>query len=367
MKRISCILIIVLLAFGGCARSEKETPSGVQPIDIQKVELSNLRLSENQAFGVSDYYNNQLLLLVYDTKKRDPREEESMQAPEVYCVKFVLYDMFTQEIVEEFPIEQFGSCLSATYAYDGVLLTWVTYQNQDRKPDSSIHYINKQGTKRVYDLSITKFALGPLLYRCNGEVVFSYTNELTDGEYGVKKITSNLSVEPLLTFSPSQSDNMSDEIVVSKDRYVYAVGEEGQVTFYVGGTTQSPIKFSLPKGEKIYSFGLTEDWLIVSRHKTDSEGGGNCLERFDLKGNSVELYDVVQPVYFLTGASGNRFCGFNSYTPVELFEITDTIERVEYDTNAIDSTYTSGLTNGENFMITSYDKVIPGIWRVAFS
>ncbi len=358
MKRVLCILLFVTLILAGCNQP------GDSKENIQAFELSNLALEENQSFGVYDYFENQLLLLVYDTQKRNPAEEESIQAPSKYCYKFVLYDLSRKKITEEFSVEQFGHCLSAVYAYDGVLLTWVS-QSDKMQPISSISYINQRGMEKVCDLSITKFSLGPLLCRNAGEVIFSYMNELTDGEFGVKKITSNLNVEPLLTFTPDQADYMSDDIVASKDHYIYSVGEKGQVSIYIGSTNGERKKINLQKGEKICSVGITSDWILVSKNKPPTEGGGYCLERFDLQGNSAELYTMKEPLYFITGTDTNRFCGFTPSTPIKLFTITNTIEPIEVDSTKINGAYQSALSNGTNFVVTSYDQNIPRIWLIS--
>lgn len=299
---------------------------------------------------------------MYDTKKRDPQEEGSLQAPAKFCEKFVLYDISTQKIVGEFPIKQFGHCLSAIYVFDGVLLTWVT--NNKMEAISSISYINKQGIEKVCDLAITKFSLGPLLCRNNLGAIFSYTNELTNSKFGVKKITSDLNVEPLLTFTPEQSDNISDDIVASQDHYIYTVGEQDKVTFYVVTEGKTPIKFSLPEGEKLHSFGISSDWIIVSKSKPLSEGGGYFLERFDMKGNSLELYTLEQPLYYITGTNFGQFCGFNATTSFELFEITDSIQHIEQDSDIIDSRFNAVVSNGESYIVTSYEGALPRVWLV---
>lgn len=358
MKQILCMLMFVAFLLAGCN----------QPVDsvetIQARELSNLVLKENQSYFVYDYVEDQLLLLVYDTKKRDLAEEESLQAPAKYCYKFVLYDISKQKIIEEFSIEQFGHCLSAIYAYDGVLLTWVS-NDGEMEPASSISFINQQGIKKVCDLAITKFSLGPLLRRSGGEVIFSYANELTDGEFGVKKMTRSLNVEPLLTFTPDQADYMSDDIVASNDHYTYAVGEQGQVSIYIGSAKGEHVKIRLQEGENLCSLGITSDWIVISKNKAPTDGGGYCLERFDLQENSVELYTMNEPLYFITGTDSNRFCGFTPSTPIKLFAITDAIEAIEVDRTNMDGAYQSALSNGDSFVLTGYDQNNPRIWLIS--
>lgn len=348
MKRMLCFLIGVMLLLSGCTQ-----PVVADTKAIQTVELLNLHLKESESFGVTDYYDNTLLLLVYDTQKRDPREEESLQAPARFCTKFVLYDLATQTVTKEYPIAQFGHTLSSIATFGGVLFTWIT-QDDSGNTESSVSYIDENGMRAVCDLAITKFSLGPLFARHADGVVFSYQNSLTDQVFGVKQIKPDLSVTSLLTFQPDAVDFISDDIVASEDHYIYAAGEQGQVRIYVGSKQEEPIQIKLSQEEKLYSFGITADWILVCKRAAMRDGGTYSLDRYDWHGNRVEQYALEMPLFYITGKQDNQLCGITAQAPVSVFSIIQGIQPVTLDTGMVDGSFHSVLTDGEKFILVSY-------------
>ncbi len=358
MKRVVCLALGLLLVVAGCAQPAAKNGDPA----LQEMKLSQLHLAANESFVVADYVQDTLLLLVYDTEKRDPREEESLQAPARFYVKYVLYDLEKQSVTKEFPLGAFGHILSSIGSYGGVLFTWVT-DNDSKEAASSLSFVDENGRRKIDDLAITKFASDVSFCRSQDGVLFSYRNELTDGAYGVKRINSDLMVEPLLTFEADTADHRGGEIAAAQDRYLYAMGEQDPVTLYFGGADKKATPFRLPPGEQLYSFAVTQDWIFLCKRLPIPKGGTYYLERYDWQGNAIERLELTMPLHGLKATMDNQVCGISLQTPLSLFSLSDRLQAEPLDTGMIASGFNSIFTNGKQFIVVNDGEQGPQLWQ----
>lgn len=364
MKRIFRAIALLALVLGGCARPvESSTPPPTEPpAPPAPIRLTALNLSPTQTYDIYDFHQDQLLLLIYDTEKRDPLEDETAQAPKHYFESFLLYDVARDKITAEYPIDQFGHCLSAVWAYDGIFYTLVTQDGQ-RPTTCSLLFQTNQDPRTVCELPLTLFNTDHHLCRLGDEVIFSYRNELTDGAFGVSKIGKDLTVTPLLTFTADQG-NSPTNLVTLGDRYLYGAEENGLPTVYAGTLTGEVTTIRLSEGEKLPAFCLTGDYIVLCVTRANdapASPGMSRLVRFDQTGKQVDEYDLSQPLFTLTGTENNTVCGrVTAANPayLQVFSLGDAIAPVEVAEDTVGH-FNLLISDGASFVLAQTTMIQP--------
>ena len=374
MNRVGCLLLAVMFCLSGCEQAPQ------QRVTIEELNIVTLLgLSESESFQVYEYSGDTLLFLIYDREKRNPieggREELWISS---YLEKFVLWDVPSHKIAKEIPVEQFGFPISAVYAFDRVLFSCLT-EISEGNFQTSIRAFDEQGQDTIYVGGFSRYADGPFLHQVGGDVLFSYRSGSIEADvydtyeeiFEFQKINANLEVTMLAPFAPEQIALISSDFAVSNQNYAFLVGAyEGDHTFYIGSDAKAPVQITLPEETVIYSYTPTQNAFLVTRDANSDQGGPFCMDRFDLAGNSLERFHLPDgPPQGLCANDRSQFCGFNNplrKTPLEIFEITDSIHPIEADVSMIDSTWNNVLTNGDDFVVYSLDYPNrPNIWLVS--
>lgn len=363
INSIALYSVILISILNGCTSTNIQVPQLTQSKNSYVAEIKQtdiireLKLNDNQSYDIYDYYNDSILILIYNLDKINPSEPLGAQSNTQYIEKFILFNLSTNKIVNEFELGIFGFCHSAVYAFEGVFFSLVTLNS------ASIIYLNSMGNQKICDVEATPYDLGPILHRSKDAVIFSFLNS-SDNIFGLKKISSDMAVEPLLTFDATKVDFITEEFKVWENHFVCVVGVDNKVTFYLGSFDEGPVEISLAEGEKIHSFDIANDYLILSKEYGTLEEGYFFLEKFDFNGNSIETYPMNQPLYRICANSSGQFCGFYFNSPIELFDSTNKIKYLSTNSSMINSTFNSALSNGKQFVITSYDYPRPSLWQI---
>ena len=210
-------------------------------------------------------------------------------------------------------------------------------------------------------MHLPPYDFGPLLLRCGDAALFSCRND-NDGSFGLQQIDTQLKAEPLLTFQAGDVDYISDDYRTSASHYAYTAGEDGRVTFYIGSAGAEPARISLPAGEKINSFALTEDALILCKEVPASDDGTYFLEKLDFAGNSLEVCKIDAPLVRMRANGSGQICAFDPFTPFVWYETQPRFQPVEKTDAAIDSNFLSCLSDGEHFVVYSLDPSCQTLW-----
>ncbi|MDD4510481.1 MAG: hypothetical protein PHY23_06245, partial [Oscillospiraceae bacterium] len=335
----------------------------------------HLGLTASQSYLICDDQLNRLLIVTYDTEKQNPSEGGRDQANTTYYYDFIQYDLNTQSVLKTFPIRQFGICPSACFAFDGFLYAYMT-KTESETWDTALFYQPTDGAQEKQRIEVSSPALsplgaGPVLSRCGDSVVLGYSTETQAqgiASSAFQILRSDLAVSPLLSFlwdAREDEEWITDDFRTSDTHLAYPVGRDGQVVFYVGQPGQEPTQISLPKGEKLHAFAITDDELLVSR-TNQSAGGSFCIERLDLTGKSLEVYETREPMNDIR-VNGDLFCVFGAQTPLGVFTVTDgAIKPVPVDTTFLASTWNFALPNGTGFVLASHlPEEYPEIWRIS--
>ncbi|MGI6498234.1 MAG: hypothetical protein ACOX0U_05360 [Oscillospiraceae bacterium] len=377
MKRGSTPLLLglaLLFAFSsaGCGQtSASESSQKTLEIAADHTPLARaLGLAASQSYLICDDRFNQLLIVTYDTEKQNPSEGGRDQANSTYYDRFVQYDLNTQLVLKTFPIEKFGFIASAAFAFDGFVYSYMA-ETEPETWDVALFYQpieGEQAPRRVADIPTgTPFASGPTLSRCGENVVFGY------GDYGdsfaLNVLTPDFTVSPLLSFpwrTLEGTEWITDDFRTSDAHFAYPVGRDGQVVFYVGQMGQEPVQIALPKGEKLYAFDIADDQLLVSR-TNQTAGGTFCIERLDLTGASLEVYETDMQYQGICLNDLSQFCVFGANLPLGVFAIVqNAIQPVDVDTTFLASTWNLVLSNGADFILASQSpNEYPDIWRIS--
>jgi hypothetical protein len=376
MKRRSAPLLLGLallfaLSAAGCSPAPAATPQKTLQVAADHIPLArHLGLTASQSYLICDDQLNRLLIVTYDTEKQNPSEGGRDQANTTYYYDFVQYDLNTQSVVNTFPIRQFGFIPSACFAFDGFVYSY-TAETKPETWDTALFYQPTDGAQekqRVAQIPTpTPFISGPTLSRCGEDVVFGYGN---DGDsFDLSVLQPDLTVSPLLSFpwkTMEDTEWITDEFRTSGTHYLYPVGQDGQVVLYVGQPGQEPTQISLPKGEKLFAFALADDQILVSR-TNQSAGGSFCIERLDLTGKSLEVYETPEQYQGICCNDLSQFCVFGANLPLGVFAIVDgSIQPVPVDTTFLASTWNFALSNGAGFVLASHlPQEYPEVWRIS--
>ena len=366
-----CLALLFVLLSTGCGqRSEGEASSSTamqvaaEPIHM----VQALGLSENQSYLVCDDRENQLLLLTYDTEKENPAEAGRDQANTTYYEAFLQYDLTQQAVVGTYPIEAFLIIPSACFYGEGFVYSAME-ETTSGAWDTTLYYQKAQEGEKPqaipFDFSgLTPFGSGPILSRCGEAVIFGY------GGYGdrfdLQVLQPDLTVSSLLSFPWETLEDIewiTDDFCTSDTHYLYPVGQNGQVVLYLGEIGKDPIQIPLPKGEKLYAFALGSDQILLSRTLEDSF----CLQRLDLTGQSLEIYETQEPCQALCINQLSQFCVSGENLTLGIYAIVDdTIQPVPVDTTFLASTWNDIYANGADFIMVSHLPVDdPYLWRIS--
>lgn len=368
MKRIVSIILLIILALSSCSHisSQKEqsssSPGSLDTFDTEQV----LNLSEDQKYDIWDYKDNIVLFLVSNLSKQNPSDIND-QLTTTYYEAFILYDLLNESIVAELPIEKFGILSSALLAYDGVLFSLFEVTSE-KNMESFIYFLNGHEMTSIYQGPYSPFNMGPILYRHDNAVLFSYYDN-SENIFGLKKIDSKFNVEPILTFDSEEYDYISDDFRASEAYYGYMVGKDSCVTFYVGHGTETPIKISLPEDRKIHGFDLNEKYLAVSiAEGSSSKTYPPQIEVFDLQTGKLRFVEesISLPLYFISLTDNNKMCGFY-FSIFKAFNIDNSITEINLDTSAIQGSFFKIFSDNNQFLIVAYGyDVEPKFWRLSF-
>lgn len=191
MKRIVSIILLIILALSSCSHisSQKEqsssSPGSLDTFDTEQV----LNLSEDQKYDIWDYKDNIVLFLVSNLSKQNPSDIND-QLTTTYYEAFILYDLLNESIVAELPIEKFGILSSALLAYDGVLFSLFEVTSE-KNMESFIYFLNGHEMTSIYQGPYSPFNMGPILYRHDNAVLFSYYDN-SENIFGLKKLILSL-------------------------------------------------------------------------------------------------------------------------------------------------------------------------------
>lgn len=382
MKRRSAPLLLGLallfaLSAAGCSPAPAATPQKTLQVAADHIPLArHLGLTASQSYLICDDQLNRLLIVTYDTEKQNPSEGGRDQSNTTYYYDFVQYDLNTQSVVNTFPIRQFGFIPSACFAFDGFVYSY-TAETKPETWDTALFYQPTDGAQEKQRIEVSSPALsplgaGPVLSRCGDSVVLGYSTETQAqgiASSSFKIIRSDLTVSPLLSFpwkTMEDEEWITDEFRTSGTHYLYPVGQDGQVVLYVGQPGQEPTQISLPKGEKLFAFALADDQILVSR-TNQSAGGSFCIERLDLTGKSLEVYETPEQYQDICINDASQFCVFGASLPLGVFAIVDgAIQPVPVDTTFLASTWNFALSNGTGFVLASHlPQEYPEVWRIS--
>lgn len=345
-----CMFVITLLC--GCKTVDNpsidSTKASIEKIDVEQM----LALSESQTYDVLDFYNDTALILFSEREKWNP-DDVTDQLTTSFYEAFSIVDLVNMKETKRFPIQRFGICTSAVIAFDGVLCSMYV-NNPDTGIGESIYYINEDVLQKIFTDDFSLFTTGPNLLRYGNDILFSYYTYTSD-QFGLSKITPDFAIEPLLCFSSDDTDYLSDDFETSDTSYVYAVGEENRVTFYVGSVANSPIKVQLEEGEKIYGFDITDDTLLVSKECNGQETSKSYIEAYDLEsGNCIHQIEASPPLYWLTANSRHQLCGVN-FSTLKMFELDDdTITPIDFGDTYIQGNYSRIFSDRKKFLVPVY-------------
>lgn len=362
-KIFSVAIICALCMFSGC--TENNVVDNTKNEKLRLIDTAELlSISESQTYDVLDFVDNKALILISDTNRKNPKDVND-QFTTTYYEKLVLLNVEILMVEKEYKIQKFGICKSALLAFDGVVLSAFAV-GIDNELKSSIIYLGPDGVRIIYDGNYTPFGTGPILRRCKGDVLYSYF-DYSRGCFGLNKINSNFEVEPIIDFSLSEVDYISDDLVTSASNYAYAIGEREKVTFYIGVGNQEK-KIVLPKGTRIHGFDITEQHLVVAIAPNE-EGGGQeakielyCLE----SGKLTNRHLLNGAIYKITMNESKVICGFNSFV-MTLFELAhDDFQKIDVGETLIHGDFYNVYSDGNKFLISIYEFAsIPKLWVVS--
>ncbi len=374
MKSIIWASLFVTMLLSGCANTEtpqsddKTWQPTIKSFDVNKL----LDLRENREYAVFDYQDNVVLVLIADRSKRNPLDIND-QTVTTFYESFVLFDLSSKTVKEEFPIQKFGICPSALMSFEGVVFSFFEV-SPDRELNSSIQFIDDFGMQSIYDGDFSPFGMGPVLQHYDNAVLCSYL-ERECTAFGVMKLTKTFESEPVLHFRTEGVDYISDDFKASEVSYAYTIGNAGKVTFYVGTSAGTTNRISLPKGRKIHSFDVTSEVLIVSLAATDKNNPAG-IQIFDLSTGELilEQVDSMPSLYSISVNEQGQMCGFSfspNVTPsrphsLKLYSLKNQVEEIAVDTSAVSGSFFKTLSNEKNFLAAAYGyEQTPEFWVVS--
>ncbi len=373
MKRVFP-MILLLLFLTGCNRTPGAWPEPTreEPAVEATVQLlgdtlgRSLNLREGQLYEVRDYTETYILLLITDPDKKPDAVINDQFLP-VYCDKFVLYDTAACSVVKEYPIDRFGYCPSAVYAFDGVAFSFFSVTDA-LEMDSAVLFTKGEAPVVVHQGSYSPFDAGPVLHRSKCGVLFSYHDYQTD-EFGLSLLDPNLRVTSVLDFTAADTDYISDDFASSSNYAVYAAGQDPAVVFYVvqADDLSTPFPVVLSAGEKIHGFTVNDEVLYVS--VTESEGGKGetpCVKTADLKtGQWLDALSMDLPLYRITANEENEICGFQ-YSTFCLYRVDGALHKESLGDTLIQGDFGAVFSWGERFLV-ALDRMegSPRVWLIS--
>lgn len=378
MKRMTGMLLSLLLILSGCGgpRQQNETAPPQDENDPSQAKIEPIGLADNLALGASqevelyDYDENLLVIGVFDKAKVDPTGNAINDARYPYLEKFILFDVDSQTVKDEFMVNKFAFCLSAVYAFDGVFSA-LAVSSGPNEGGCNFYHADAQGTRQVLAGGFTPFDDHLQLIRTEGGVVYHYDSPYTSREdhvFGVKKITADWQEETLLTFAETEYECLWTDLQACPEQYAFMVKQNQQISCYLGSATQEPIPIlTLPQGVELLDFAITADMLLILQN-TEADGG-YYLEMYDHQGNAIDRYQIEEPCWSLTANANGQFCGVPEQviltnTPVMLFEMSGEIRPVSVDAARIDSNWNAIFSNGKDFLIYSLYEPHQ-VWRLS--
>lgn len=316
MRRL-CVFLSALLLCGCSAPAPQEMPAALTADSINVGQLLSLNASET--FDVLDYHNNHALLLVSDPARENPNDLTDETRTTYYRSFFVL-DILTQTVVSEYPLQQYGICTDAVLAWDGVVYTFFT--PEDNQLLSSIRCTNSDASLLLNTASV----FGTSLRRLEDNILFS---DWQDASFGLTLVDQQWNKTELLQFIPNNTEYLSDDFQTSDSYFAYAVKEADQIVFYIGTPSQPALQtIMLPSDVMLCGFDISGETLLVS---TDAKSGN--LLQFDLStGEPLSAETAISPLTDLTLNETQQVCGF-FYSTLKIFDLqSSSLQEIQFTT-----------------------------------
>ena len=283
-SRINFLLMVGLACFvmAGCGVQKEKLDFEVQPVAYQlnlgKGETENLCYADEKkaifAIGIRN---------------------AAVEGPLIDTKYIQVYDMEKQQVAKTYPVK--GNCYvtQAVPYQEGIV--FVQYENALVDTKWSIVYADK-GSQECLDRGrCNSYESIPGIGLLGENVVYTYENIGKSYTWGVKKL-SDMAVQNLFS---EHGGKCYTPLYTNGENYCFLIGKEDSefATMIVGDLNGEVSRHDLT--QRVDSFGITKDYAVCSV----SDGRDNAhLVKVQLRDGSTEVLEETEPMYMLTGGSG---------------------------------------------------------------
>ena len=309
--KIKIFLLVGLVCFvmAGCSGQKASLDFEVQPVDYQ------LDLGKGETAN-----------LCYANEKKDifavGIRNEAVEGPLTDTKRIQVYDMEKEHVTETYPVQ--GNCyvMQAVPYQEGIV--FVQYENALVDTEWSIIYADKEGQACLDRGRCDSYESIPGIGLLGETVVYTYENTGESYTWGVKKL-SDMTAQNLFS---EHGGKCYTPLYTNGEKYCFLIGRENSefATMIVGDLNGEAFRHDLT--QRVDSFGITKDYAVCSV----SDGRDNThLVKVQLRDGSSEVLEKTEPMYMLTGGSGQTAMYVSTGLQAYMTDITgDSTKRIEF-------------------------------------
>ena len=219
----------------------------------------------------------------------------AVEGPLIDTKYIQVYDMEKQQVAKTYPVK--GNCYvtQAVPYREGIV--FVQYENALVDTEWSIVYTDGESQEHLDSGRCDSYESIPGIGLMGESVVYTYENTGKSYTWGVKKL-SDMTIQNLFS---EHGGKCYTPLYTNGENYCFLIGKEDSefATMIIGDLDGETWQYDLT--QRVDSFGITKDYAVCSV----SDGRDNAhLVKVQLSDGSSEVLEEKEPMYMLTGSSG---------------------------------------------------------------